>query len=325
MRLDVRRSPKDAVERVQRLPGLVGHLVGPRQRLAIVRCQQRPAQGLARHAGHQVVHQFHIAKGLGHLLHAHVQEAVVHPVVGVALGVVGAHALGHLVLVVGEDQVVATAVDVDGQAQRLFDHRRAFDVPAGPSRTEGARPHRLARLRRLPEHEVGGVLLVRRDLHPGAVDHLVQRPARELAVVGIGLGVEQHVALGGVGGVVAHQPADHVDDRVHRLRGARLEGRRQRAQARHVGVVGVEVARRDHLDRHALVGGLLVDVVLAIQPAQQAEQHVERHHRPGVADVREVVDRRPADIHRHSVWVDRNEVPLLAGHGVVQAQVHFDY
>ena len=45
----------------------------------------------------------------------------------------------------------------------------------------------------------GGLLLVGRDLDPRAGDHLVQRPPRQLAVVRHRLGVEQHVALGGVG------------------------------------------------------------------------------------------------------------------------------
>jgi hypothetical protein len=41
------------------------------------------------------------------------------------------------------------------------------------------------------------------------------------------------------------------------------------------------------------------DVVRPVEVAQQPEQHVEHDHRPGVADVGEVVDGRPAHIHAH--------------------------
>ena len=248
---------------------------------------------------------------------------------------VGAEALGHLVFVVREDQVVAAAVDVDGQAQGLLDHRRAFDVPARTPRTERARPHRLAGLGRLPQHEVGRVLLVGRDVHPGAGDHVVHRAAGQLAVVGIGLDVEQHVALGLIGGVVADQPDDHGDDRFHGLSGPWLDRRRQGPQGRHVGVVGVEVAAGDDADVDALLGGLQIDLVVhvgdvgrvdhmvfAVEPPQHAEQHVEGHHRPGVADMGVIVDRRSAHIHRHPLGIVGDEHALFAGQGVVQAQGH---
>ena len=63
-------------------------------------------------------------------------------------------------------------------------------------------------------------------------------------------------------------------------------------------------------------------MILAIEVAQQPEQQVEGDHRPGVAYMGVVVDRRPADIHRHPRRITGNEVPLGAGHGVVEAQGH---
>ena len=91
----------------------------------------------------------------------------------------------------------------------------------------------------------------------------------------------------------------------------------------------------DHLDPDTLLGRLGVDLVvyvgdvggiehgvLAISAAQQPEQQVEDHHRPEIADMAEVIDRRPADIHRHALRVVRDERPLGAGHGVVECQSH---
>ena len=68
--------------------------------------------------------------------------------------------LGRLALVVGEDQVGAAAVQVDGRAQLAHGQRRALDVPAGPAPAPQRVPRRLVGRRRLPQHEVERVALV---------------------------------------------------------------------------------------------------------------------------------------------------------------------
>ena len=60
----------------------------------------------------------------------------------------------------------------------------------------------------------------------------------------------------------------------------------------------------------------------AIEMAQQAEQHVENDHRARVADMGEVVDRRPAHIHAHIRRVERRENPLFARERIVEFQIH---
>ena len=71
-----------------------------------------------------------------------------------------AFALRDLVLVMREDQVDAAGVDVDRRlAEQAQRHRRALDVPAGTARPDAGIPGRLARLGRLPQHEVAGVVL----------------------------------------------------------------------------------------------------------------------------------------------------------------------
>ena len=64
------------------------------------------------------------------------------------------------------------------------------------------------------------------------------------------------------------------------------------------------------------------DVLGAVEMAQQPEQHVEHDHRPRIADMGEVVDRRPAHIHAHARGIDRGEQPLLAGQRIVELQFH---
>ena len=96
--------------------------------------------------------------------------------------------LGDLVLVVREDQIGAAAVDVERLAEVAVRHRRALDVPARTPRAPGARPRRLARLRRLPQREVERALLLLVDLDAGArlqvVDALARRAGRSAANFG---------------------------------------------------------------------------------------------------------------------------------------------
>ena len=92
--------------------------------------------------------------------------------------------LDQLVLVVGEDQVEAAAVDVEVAAQVLHAHGRAFDVPAGPPRPPGALPRRLAGLRAFPEREIAGMPLERRRLDPGAGLQVLGVAVAELAILG---------------------------------------------------------------------------------------------------------------------------------------------
>src|SRR3546814_13200926 len=84
----------------------------------------------------------------------------------------GAEALGDLVLVVREDEVLAAAMDVELRAEILHAHRRAFEVPARPPASPGTVPARQVGRARLPQPEIGRVLLVGRDLDPGAGDQL---------------------------------------------------------------------------------------------------------------------------------------------------------
>ena len=126
-----------------------------------------------------------IAERLRHLLRAHVDEAVVHPVTRQRLAAMRAAALRDLILMMREDEVEPAAVDVDRLAQMRADHRRAFDVPARPAAAPRAVPADHASLARLPQHEVGGVALVGRDLDPRAGDHRLAVAAAERAIIGV--------------------------------------------------------------------------------------------------------------------------------------------
>ena len=63
----------------------------------------------------------------------------------------------------------------------------------------------------------------------------------------------------------------------------------------------------------------VLDVRLAVEVAQQPEQHVEHDDRARIADMGEVVDRRPADIHAHVLRIERHERPLFLRQRIVEA------
>ena len=197
-------------------------------------------------------------------------------------------------------------------------------MPAGApwSRNAGrARPARLAPLRWLPQDEVHRVALVGRDLDARARKHLVGRTPRQRAVArragkgAHGGGRKQHMILRDIGDAARDEPLDHRAHLLDILSGAGLGGGRKGPEGRDV-LVELALGRLGHLGdrlverqgRMVTLGArvdLVVDVgdvadvenvIRAVDMAQKPEQHVEDDDRPGVADMRVVVDGRPADI-----------------------------
>ena len=202
------------------------------------------------------------------------------------------------------------------------------------------RPHGLSqpgsvRVRRLPQHEIGGVALVGRHLDAGAGDHLVAAAAGEAAVIRIGADREQNMPFGGVGVARGDQPLDHRDH-LRDVRGRpRLDIGRQHAERRHVLVKGGDRAGGQRLDRLAVGAGGGVDLVLdvgdvadvahmlaAVGFAQQPVEHVEHDKGAGVADMGAVIDRRPAHIHAHVARIERLEHLLAAGQRIIESERH---
>ena len=292
--------------------------------------QQREAQHLAGKLLQQVPHQPEVAQGFGHLLAVDIDVAVVHPVAHV-LGAVGAAALGDFVLVVREDQILAAAVNIDHIAQMLVDHRRALDVPARPAAAPGRFPAGLVVAAGFPQHEIAGVALVVRHFHPGAGAHVFQIAAGQLAVVGHRLHREQHMAVRFIGVALGDQGFDHGGHLADMIGGLGHDVRLQGIERRHVLAEGVGEAlgERGHRLAGFRAGGddLVVDVGdvagvdhLRVEPGEQPVEHVEHHHRPRVADVHVVIDRRAAHIECYPLRVERLERVLVAGEGVMQCQ-----
>ena len=186
-----------------------------------------------------------------------------------------------------------------------------------------------------PQHEIARVLLVGRHLDAGAGDHFVQVAPRQRAVARHRWYIERRVPVGRIRMTALDQPRDH---RLHvgDVRGRpRLHRRVEAAHCPHVLAIGARGAlgeRRDRLAGHPMRGDdLVVDigdvagvghVRVAIEMAQQPEQHVEDDRRPSIADVRVVVNGGSAHVHAHVVGIERLETLLLAAEGVEEVRCH---
>ena len=309
-------SPTSAVDRLpgaddrtaQALPqgGGVGQgLLGEFHGGAVMDGAQRQAQDGGVVDPQQLGDGQRVAQGLAHLLALDGDPGVVDPVAGEAPA--GAVGLGLLVLVVGEAQVDATAVDVERLPQVPPGHGRALQVPAGPAPAPGGVPGGVGRLGGfggLPQGEVARVALVGLDvvIELGLVlggGQVLQALVGEGAVAGQGAHVVVDVAgLADVGVAGVQQALDQADHLGDVAGGAWLVGGGGHAQG---AIGGVELpleALGPGPPRHRRLGGgrlaedLVVDVRdvadeadLLASALQPATQDVEGDTAAHVADV----------------------------------------
>ena len=306
-------------------------VLGVVERAAVVARQHEAAHRLGRVALQHAPHRGEVAERLRHLLVVDAHEAVVHPHVH-ELAAGGGLALGDLVLVVRELEVHAPAVYVEVASEAGRGHRGALDVPARPARTPRRVPARLAGLRRLPQHEVEGIVLRLVDLDPGAAAQVLDLPIRQCPVGGKGAHVVVDVPVRAlVGGAEFDQPLHHGDDGLDVVGGVRLHVRLQHPEGAAVLVHVPGEALRERAEVLAVLvragDDLVVDVGdvahvrhLVAQAAQVAHDHVERHQHPRVAEVAVVVDGHAAYVHPHAPGLDRTEFLLRSRQGVVDPQ-----
>ena len=98
-----------------------------------MRTQQGQANDLTRNRFDQVVHEQYVAERLGHLRLVHAQKTVVEPIARERCAIVRAAALRQLVLVMREDEILTTRMNIDSHPKMLFRHRGTLDVPSRPA------------------------------------------------------------------------------------------------------------------------------------------------------------------------------------------------
>ena len=194
-----RAEPGEArPQRCEPSRGRVERLVGVVELPPVARRERQVAERQRVEAPlRELGHALEVAGGLGHLATGHQQMLPVDPDRG-GRAADERRGLRDLVLVVREDVVDATGVQVESIAQVAPRHRRAFEVPAGialaPARGRPLQGPSLAGA--LPQGEVRRVALVR--FHVAAVTgaQVVERVARQPPVPGERRHRVVHVAFG---------------------------------------------------------------------------------------------------------------------------------
>ena len=254
-----------------------------------------------------------------------------HPVAGKGAAV-GALALGDLVLVVGENQVLTAAVEVNGLAQVGAAHGAALNVPARTAHAVGALPGRLTGLGCFPDGKVRRVffqVIVHLAAQlPVPALQIVQLQVAQFAVLGVALDAEIDIAvLGNVSVAGVDQVLDDIEDLLDVLGGAGLDGRLFAVEAGGVlEVLGLK-ALGHFFHGSALFLALFDELVVDIRNVgnvenlvapvlQVAAQGVKHDQRAGIADVDIVVNGGAADIDAVLARHLRHELFFLAGQGV---------
>jgi len=112
----------------------------------------------------------------------------------------------------GENEVLSAAVDVEGSAQVFQRHGGALDVPTRPPRAPGALPGRLPRFGGLPQRKVQRVALAVIHLHPGPRLQLLQVAPRQFAIARHPVHLKVDIPIDHVGVPPVHQTLHHLQD-----------------------------------------------------------------------------------------------------------------
>ena len=230
---------------------------------------------------------------------------------------------------VGEDQVLAAAVDIDGLAQVAVGHGGALDMPAGTAGAPGGIPGGLPGLRCLPQGKIHGVLLLLAHVDPGSGLEILQGLMAQLAVFPELRGAVVHVPVGGIGVALVDKGLDQSDDLGDVLRGLGMHRGFPHSQARRVLFVLGDILLRHLRGGDALFRRPADDLVVHVREVlheghvvapvfQVAPEHVEEDDGPGVAHVDIVVHRGAAGVHAHLSRLQGLEIFILTAEGIVK-------
>ena len=206
---------------------------------------------------------------------------------------------------VRKTKVISTTMDLELGAQELLGHRRALDVPSGPTRPPRRLPrHILVWLLRLPEREVTLIALqVARFLR----DHVLEPRAGEPSVLREARDAEVHVAVRDIRFLSIDELLNEPQDLGDRLGRAGLDVGASKPEGIRVLEEPCRGALRQLPARNALLHGLGIHLVVDVRdvvyerdlvtPAKEpAPKPHPEHERPRVADVDPLVDGGAADV-----------------------------
>ena len=216
-----------------------------------------------------------------------------------------------------ESEVLAAAVYVDGLAQVLLGHCGALDVPARSSHAPWRLPCDLGFfLASLPESEVQRIFLHLADSDARAALEVVDVLAGQLAVLFKLTCRVVDVAVCLVGVALVDEGLHEFDDLRDVLRDLRVNVGLDDVESLCVVEVLLDVLLGDLRRRDALffravddlvvnIGEVLHEFDLVASVLEVPSECVEHYERPCVSYMKEVVDRRAADVHSYLAGLDR--------------------
>ena len=181
----------------------------------------------------------------------------------------------------------------------------------------------------LPQYKVERVFLGAGHGHTLAGTQIVERFTGEFAVTGELAHGEVDVAVAAlIGQAFVFQRTDEVEHFLHVFGGAGFFGRSKHAEGIAVFVHGSNVTIRQLLNGFTTLVGAVNDFVVDIGNVahvldlitlchQPAVDHIEHDHDPGMAQVTEVVNGHPADVHTHLPRMNRLQRSFFTSEGVI--------
>ncbi len=233
-----------------------------------------------------------------------------HPVADEGLHPGVAFRLRNLILVVGENQVLPAAMDVQSLSQVFQGHGTTLNMPARSALPPGAIPGWLPGLSCLPQDKVHRVLFCFTRVNAGTGFHLLQGPVRKLAVIGHLPHPEIDATLGRISIAFLHEPLHKFNNLRYCISRPRRFVRRHDIQSFHVFLKTGSVLLRQLPRRNAQsvrpvdnlvinIGDILDRLDLIALVLQIAADDIKDDVAHGVANMALVVGGDPADIHPH--------------------------
>ena len=293
-------------------------------------------------ASEELVESDEVAIRLTHLLAVDGDHVVVHPVVDSWLAL-GCTALCNLALVVREEQVETSAMDVELIAEVLLTHSRALKMPARETLAPRRWPmHDMFRLCLLPESKVACIALLVLSVELACrFKQLVDITSGKDTIVellGIFLDIEidttfAHISIASIENLL------HIGNLLDDVaRSVRLDAWRKHVERIHGLVVAVEIILH-HLHRFfllqtCLLGNLvlaLIGIVLKVthigdvaavahliaDVLEIAIENIESDGRTSMTKMSVAIDSRTAHIHAHMIRDNRLERLLCAAQSIV--------
>lgn len=145
--------------------------------------QQKKTKRLGLAMFQYIPDSFKIAQRFGHLFRIYLHKAIMNPVRCKFLAK-GCLALRDFILVMGKNQILPSAVNIQRQGQVFLAHGRTLNMPSGTAFSPRAFPERLLRFGRLPQGEIQRIFLFLSGGDTRAGSQVIHIPSGQLAVQG---------------------------------------------------------------------------------------------------------------------------------------------